>query len=83
MGISGSSGSRPFPLPLLDRFGQHPPKLQFQVEPFVTYTMPKGDGVGGRGECGGEDFQSVICVGNRRAIVIHEWFPLLWPQRFH
>jgi hypothetical protein len=38
--------------------------------------MPKGDEVGGRGEIGGEGFQSVICVGKGRAIVIHGWFPL-------
>src|SRR5439155_22272254 len=41
--------------------------------------MQKGDGVGGRGEFGGEDFQSAIRVDNDRAIVIHGCFPLLWP----
>jgi hypothetical protein len=40
--------------------------------------MPKGDGVGGRSELSGEDFQRVIRVGNDndRVMVIHGCFPL-------
>ena len=32
--------------------------------------MPKSDAVGGRGEFGGEDFQSATGLGNGRVLVI-------------
>src|SRR5262245_54310075 len=78
-GTPGSSDSRQFPPPLLDGFAQHPPKVQFQVEPLAPHAVPEGDGVGGRGEFGGEAFQSVTRVANNRAMVIHGCPPLLGP----
>jgi hypothetical protein len=62
-------------LPFPDRFDQGSPKVQIQVEPFVSCAMPKSDAVGGRGEFGGEDFQSAIGLGNGRVLVIHRRVP--------
>jgi hypothetical protein len=64
-------------LPLLDRFAQCFPQVQFQVEPLASRPMPEGDGVNGRGEFNGEGFQRVSRVGNDRAIVFHGSFSLL------
>jgi hypothetical protein len=41
------------PLPPLERFGQHLPKFQFQVKPLAAHTVPKGNGISGRGKFGG------------------------------
>jgi hypothetical protein len=57
--------------------GQHPPKLQFHVEPLIPHTLPKGDREGGHGEFGGEVFHRVIRVDNDHPTVIHGCSPVL------
>jgi hypothetical protein len=51
-------------LPLLDRFGQDPPKLQFQIKPFIALTMPKGNRISCRRKFGGQRFTDPVLIAH-------------------
>ena len=54
-------------LPLLDRLGYHPPKVQFQVEPPLFPPVPQCDGVGGLS-------QFIDEIIEARALDLKFWF---------
>jgi prevent-host-death family protein len=62
------SAPRQFPPPLMDRVGQRPPKVQFQIEPGALRPGPKGDTVGCKGELGREGFDQSVSIDGSLAV---------------
>jgi hypothetical protein len=55
-------GVRAIPFPGLDRVGQRPPEVQFEIEPGAPRPRPKRDTIGGKSELGGEILNHGVSV---------------------
>src|SRR5258708_36028840 len=56
----------------LDRIGQCPPKVQFEIDPRANRPVPNGDGIDGRSEFGHEAVQGCVHVMAGLLVRIHQ-----------